>query len=103
LRVLLAPPLIDPDFETLAHVAWLRHGGGHELRRDVEAACVNRDLLDASRRELPHRDVVTRIGDGHVEHRVEVLAERGEGEGDASDARAKQVAIRRILIGVLVA
>src|SRR6185369_9908616 len=56
-RVLLAPDLVEPDLESLAHRARFRHGGAPELRRDVDAADADADHRDLSRHELPHRRV----------------------------------------------
>src|SRR6476469_5935501 len=100
-RVFFLPQGVDPVAEDVPRRTRLRDRVGPKLGRHLDDACPHHDLVDAVGDELPQRHVLPRIGDRHIDDRVEVFAERGDHEGGAADAGTEERAIRRLLVGVL--
>src|SRR5947207_328844 len=75
LLVLLPPDRLDPDLEAVAGRAGLGDGGIEELGRHVDPPGPDDDPLQAAADEVPQRHLAAGVGEGDVEHGVELIAE----------------------------
>src|SRR5713226_4484505 len=91
--VFFSPERINPRLESIAGEAGLGDSCGEKLRRYGEPPHVNVDRGHLSADELPHGHVAAGVGEGDVEHRVELIAETGDNKSDASDPWPEQMAI----------
>src|SRR5687767_7829436 len=100
-RIFLLPDSLDPALELLPFFTGLGDAAIEEPGRDLRETHPHDDALDTPRDGLPESDVRVRIDERDVQESIELIAERGDDEADPSHARAEQMAVRRVLVGLL--